>query len=239
MPTPLGGVAGVAWQILAGLQQMGHSIDCYIAGSPEHLAPMSVKLSRVRYVICDPGWRWDRWYSRNQLAAFVSGLAARSLAQRRLAARLLANHRGEPYDVIYQFSSIEVFGLKRHLRELPPLVLHPETHIAGELRSWRVERRLVRKCEPRYRRALVPTILWVRSLRQRRDIRLATAVVCISSVFRSWLIRDYGLDLKRCYVVPNPLNTDFSNDSHDGRDKEPDYVSSSLVASLCERALNR
>jgi glycosyltransferase involved in cell wall biosynthesis len=157
----------------------------------------------------DLGWRWDQWYSRNITTAFLTNLVARGLAQRRLARTLVANHRKRSYDVLYQFSAIEVFGLRRFLKALPPLIIYPETHIAGELRAWRREDTLIRRCEPAYRRTIIPLVLLARAARQRRDIKFATTVVCISDVFGSWINRDYDVDPERCVTIPNPVDLDL------------------------------
>jgi hypothetical protein len=105
-----------------------------------------------------PRWWWLRtqvqsarpriWARSSPRWRRKSGFASRAWGRRRLASLLVQEHRLEPYDVIYQFSTIEVFGLRRHWSQLPPLVIHPETHIAGELRCIRRERHLASLCEP-------------------------------------------------------------------------------------------
>jgi glycosyltransferase involved in cell wall biosynthesis len=209
MPVAHSGVAGVAWLIVKELGAQGHTVDCYVewdaAGTPSEL----LELSGVRITAVETNWQWNRWYSRNQTAAFVTSLAARSLVQRRLAKSLMKRNAQRPYDVIYQFSAIEVFGLRRFLDRLPPLVIHPETHLGGELRSWWQERRLVRRCEPLYRQILIPTVLLIRTARQRRDINSASSVVSISEVFRGWITQDYGTGKGRSVVIPNPVDLAF------------------------------
>jgi hypothetical protein len=48
----------------------------------------------------------------------------------------------------------------------------------------------------------------LRSIIQRRSIRRATLVVCISSVFRDHMVRDYGIPVERTVVVPNPMRSE-------------------------------
>ena len=48
-------------------------------------------------------------------------------------------------------------------------------------------------------------VRFVRALVQRRRIRRASLLVCISSVFRDHLVRDYGFPLQRTTVIPNPV----------------------------------
>jgi len=118
---------------------------------------------------------------------------------------MMEANRRQAYDVVYQFSTIEVFGYRSALQELPPLVVHPQVHIAGELRAWREERPLVATCEPVHRRILVPALLGARARRQSRDIRLANRVIGISTTFAELMSSDYGVDPARIRVVPNPV----------------------------------
>jgi glycosyltransferase involved in cell wall biosynthesis len=121
---------------------------------------------------------------------------------------LLEQHRGRPYDVVYQFSTIEVFGMRRYLAQLPPLTIHPSTHMAGELRWVRRERDLAARCEPFWRRLLVECFLVARMRRQRRDIHLADRVAVISRGFGDQLVRDYGVDPGRLTLIRNPIDLD-------------------------------
>jgi glycosyltransferase involved in cell wall biosynthesis len=214
-PTGGGGVGGVARLILSELVDRGHEIDCYLVGDPRNL-PELPETPRLQVTVAGLWWQWDRWYSRTPKRAFVSGLAARALAQRQLSTRLLAQHRWRPYDLIYQFSNIEMFGIQRHLDELPPIVVHPETHIAGELYWYRAESALRHRCEPRWRSAAIRAVLGIRCRRQRRDIQHADLVVCISESFRRHLTEDYGVAPERTALVPNPIDIGaFPVDLHD------------------------
>jgi glycosyltransferase involved in cell wall biosynthesis len=53
--------------------------------------------------------------------------------------------------------------------------------------------------------ALVSAIMAVRALVQRFSIRHAGLLVCISSVFRDHIVKDYGYPPQRTVVVPNPV----------------------------------
>ncbi len=117
----------------------------------------------------------------------------------------MARHREDPFDLVYQFSSIESFALPQRLRTSVPLVLHPETHSAGELRSLIAERRLGLRCHPPQRFAAVAAIMLMRSFLQRITIGRASLLICISSVFRDHLVRDYRFPSGRTVVVPNPV----------------------------------
>jgi glycosyltransferase involved in cell wall biosynthesis len=219
-PAPGGysGVRGVAAELLLGLSEMGHAIDCFlpaadgqgtvsVAGN-EQVTFGEGNLSfgdGVRFVWGTSRWEWNRWYSRNKVMAFASGIVARGVASLRLRRQVLRRHREQPYDLVYQFSSIETPALPRRLARSVPLVIHPETHIAGELRWLLAERDLALRCQPRPVFAAVAAMLMVRARLQRRSIRRASLVICISSVFRDHLVRDYGVPPEQTVVVPNPM----------------------------------
>jgi len=206
-PEAGGGVAGVGWLILKGLSELGCQVDCYLSGSAEVELPMA-SLPGVRTITLDTGWRYDQWYSRHRVTKTFTGFAARAWGRYHEASLLLEQHPLVHYDVVYQFSTIEVFGLRRHLGSLPPLVIHPETHIAGELRWVRRERRLAARCEPAWRRTAVEALLTFRSKRQARDIHLADRVIAISKKFGQHLVDDYGVSPSVVTVVPNPIDVD-------------------------------
>lgn len=207
-PQPGGGAAGCAWLIVQGLAELGCQIDCYLGGAHEQLPRELSSVPGVRVVNYDTGWRYDRWYSNHRITKVLTGFASRAWGRRRLGSFVVQQHRLHPYDVIYQFSTIEVFGLRPHLGELPPLVMHPSTHMAGELRWVRAERHLAARCEPWWRRRAVEALLTYRARRQRRDIQLATRVAAISRRFGEHLVHDYGVAPRRVDVVPNPIDLD-------------------------------
>src|SRR5579883_598948 len=205
-PIPMegGGVPGVAREILSGLTRLGHQVDCYLAGNPQPLPRQLRDTPNLRAVWAGSRWRWGRWYSRDQLSAFLTGNASRVLGMRRLGRNLVREHCSRPYDVLYQFSTTEIVGFRRQLGKLPPLVLHPETHAAGELRWMRKEAALAARCMPAYRRLPARAVMTLRTHVQRRDIKFAAAVICISNCFRTHLIRDYDVAEERTTVIANP-----------------------------------
>jgi glycosyltransferase involved in cell wall biosynthesis len=86
-----------------------------------------------------------------------------------------------------------------------PLVIHPETHAAGELRALIAERGLALRAQSFHRFAAVASIMLLRSLVQRVRIRRARLLICISGVFREHLVNDYGFPREHTVVVPNPV----------------------------------
>jgi glycosyltransferase involved in cell wall biosynthesis len=222
-PTPGGyaGVRGVAAELLGGLARRGHQIDCFFPAAEDQA---HVKIAgdeqvtfgegnlafgdNVTFVWGTSRWQWNRWYSRGKVSAFASGMLARGVASLRLRREIARRHRQQPYDLVYQFSNIETPGLPASLARAVPLVIHPETHIAGELRWLIAERRLCLRCQPPYIFVIVATIMFFRALAQRHAIRRASLLICISSVFRDHLVHDYGFPVERTVVVPNPVRTD-------------------------------
>ncbi len=207
-----GGVPGVAIDLLHGLASAGHRIDCFVPSRERRLPAKIADLENLTIVWGTSTWRARRWYSRTKPTAFVTSLLAESLASFRLRKEVARRHRHERYDLIYQFANVENLAVPQLLRRDVPLVVHPETSSAGELKFLIKERRLSFRCQPRYVFALAAIVLWLRKRVQRRKIRHARLVVCISSVFRDHLLRDYGLAREATVVVPNPVRSDrFDN----------------------------
>ncbi len=209
-PVPGGdtGVTGVNTELLHGLAALGHRIDCFFPSAGLPLPPELAEDENLEFIWGTNTWKWNRWYSRGKFAAFVSGLLSRGLASVRLRQEIARRHRREPYDLVYQFSTIEAPALPSSLRRTVPLVMHPETHSAGELRWLLAERGLSSRCQPRYMFVAVIVIMSLRTLIQRISIRRARLLVCISSVFRDHLVRDYGYPVEATIVVPNPVRID-------------------------------
>lgn len=207
-PLKGGGVPGCAWLLLETLSRRGCDIDCYAVGPHEELLERFMTLPQVRLVNVDTGWRYGRWYSSHRIAKDLTRLGSRAWGQRRLIHLLLAQHGRQRYDAVYQFSTIETFGMRRYMSSLPPLIVHPQVHMAGELRWVRRERHLAARCEPLWQRILVECLLSGRARRQRRDILLATWVGAISREFGEELGRDYAVDPHRLTLIRNPVDLD-------------------------------
>jgi glycosyltransferase involved in cell wall biosynthesis len=200
-----GGVPGVATELLDGLTGLGHHVDCFLPGSERAVPARLATQERLTFVWGTSQWRWNSWYSRTPVAKFVSGLFARSVASLRVRREVARRHALAPYDVVYQFSSIETLSMPSSMRGRVPLAIQPETHMAGELRALIAERELGARCQPRRELAIVIAVRLVRTLVQRRRIKRASLLVCISSVFRDHLVSDYGFPLQRTTVIPNPV----------------------------------
>jgi glycosyltransferase involved in cell wall biosynthesis len=209
-PVPGGtsGARGVGEELLRGLADLGHKIDCFFPIRGHQLSPALAEHENLSFVWGTSPWKWNRWYSRTKIGAFASGLIARGRASMQLRQEIALRHAQEPYDLVYQFSSIETPALPSSLRRSAPLVIHPETHVAGELRWLIKERRLGLRSQPAYVLIAVATILAVRVVVQRLTIRRASLLVCISAVFRDHLVHDYGFPAADTVVIPNPVRVD-------------------------------
>ena len=215
-PTPNddGGAPYVGTQLLRELARAGAEVDCFLDVGPDQIPAPLLGIEGLRFVLRPTSWKWGSWYNRDPLMGFVSGKLFRLRAQFALAKAVARRHASEPYDVVYQFSQCELGGLRGLRGSLPPIVVHPQTHAAGELRWYKREARLVRGIEPRSRRLLVRTVLTVRTAIQRRDLGQADRIVGISRRFAEHLICDYGIPRERIGIVVNPIDLErFSPDT--------------------------
>ena len=204
----VGGVPGIATDLLHGLAALGHRIDCFFP-SHEHELPAPITgVANLTFVWGTSGWAWGRWYSRTRITAFASSLIARGISSLRLRGVLARRHKADPYDLFYQFSNVENLSIPRRLKGTVPLVVHPGQSSADALRFLIRERRLSFRSRPAYAFAIAATMLWSRMRVQRRQIRSAHLVLCISRVFREHLMRDYGLSVDASAVVANPVRLD-------------------------------
>lgn len=205
-PVEDSGTSYIATQLLRELTAAGVEIDCYAATSEETIHPTLHSLSGLRF-ICEPSrWQRDQWYSRSSLGYHLSLQVMRIMAQARLAKSIVVEHQRRPYDVLYHFSQIELFALRRYRRQLPPIVVHPNAHAAGELRWHRREKTLARKGESLPRFLAVRAMLRFRAVTQRRDLRVIDHVLVPSRIFASELSKDYLVPRSLVHVVPNPID---------------------------------
>jgi glycosyltransferase involved in cell wall biosynthesis len=207
-PTNDAGATYVATQLLRELVRLGVEVDCYLGVRPEELPDVLLGEERLGFVLCPSRWRWDRWYSRTPLLAYFSGMLARLHTQHTLVRRIAKRHADRPYDVVYQFSQPELGGLRRHRAALPPIVVHPATHAAGELTWFKREAALARRSEPLFRRVSARAMLSVRTTVQRRDLARADRVIGVSRRFAEHLAADYGISATRLGFVANPVDLD-------------------------------
>jgi glycosyltransferase involved in cell wall biosynthesis len=234
-PTTHSGVTCAATHSLLALCERGVRIDCFVAATRDEIPAVLRERPEITFVHVESWWRWGRWYSRGPLPSMLSGLLARAMAQWKLAARIVRRHAQDPYDIVYQFSQIELLGLSTLRGRLPPIVLHPGTHAAGELRWHRREAPLARRAgESQAKRALIRTILMLRALLQRRDMRRARLTVALSSAFARHLARDYRLPADALAVVAYPVDLK-RYEAADGRPPAGEPVTALYVSSIAVR----
>jgi glycosyltransferase involved in cell wall biosynthesis len=200
-----GGVPGVAADLLVGLAALGHRIDCYRVGAESALPARVTAAENLTFVWGTSTARRGRWYDRTPLGSFLTGLIRRAIGSLRLRRVLVRRHALDPYDVVYQFSNIEALAMPAALKRTVPLVIHPETHMAGELRSRLSEWRLAVRCQSLRVVVLTALMMSFRSVIQRRRVRGARLLVCISRAFRDQIVGDYRFPIDRTVVIPNPV----------------------------------
>ena len=204
-PADGGGAPGVVADLLEGLTQRGHRIDCFFPSAERELAPRFKELENIEFIWGTAEWRWVTWYNRVSVIAFATGLLARGRASLRLRREVVRRHRRDPYDLIFQNSTIESLAVPADLAREVPLVIRPDTHIAGELRHMVAERRLAFASQPRYVFFTAGAVMSVRVLVQRVRIRRASLLICISRAFRDHLVHDYRFPREATVVIPNPV----------------------------------
>jgi glycosyltransferase involved in cell wall biosynthesis len=141
----------------------------------------------------------------------------------KLAQLLVKNHKRKPYDLVYQFSHIEMHALKKYKRRLPPIVLHPSVHAAGELQWHRKEEHLSRLSESWAARRAVRLLLLIRSHVQKKHIQAADYIISKSRNFAAEMARDYGLKPEKVpCIIRNPIDTETFKPDSAGMAKRPD-----------------
>lgn len=209
-PTPSseGGAPYVGTQLLRELARAGAEVDCFLDVTPDEIPLVLREQPGLRFILRPTAWRWGRWYNRTPIFALLSGSVFRLRAQWMLAHSIAQRHAERPYDVVYQFSQSELGGLKGLRDALPPIVVHPSTHAAGELAWFKREAALGRRCEPLARRLVARAMLTLRAAVQRRQVPQADRVLGVSRRFTEHLAADYRIPARQLGVVVNPIDVD-------------------------------
>lgn len=205
---PVGGGGGVPAMGMLMLREMirqGVEVDLYVLVHGSEPLPVEAAPG-LRIIARRSRWRWNRWYSSTKATALFSGLATRSIGSVLLSIRLLREHRRAPYDAVYQLSQTELFLLGRVGRQAPPIVVHPCTHAAGELRWHRAERTYALRSERRGVHLLMRTWLAARRALQPRELARADLVLGLSERFNQLVHEDYGVPADKLRVVRTPVD---------------------------------
>jgi glycosyltransferase involved in cell wall biosynthesis len=200
-----GGVPAMGTLLLEHVLGQGIEVDFFTSSRREAL-PVSLQgFSNLEVVTAENSWRWGRWYSRTPFISFLSGTYSRAQVQKRLATMLIERNHTKPYDCVFQFSIAELFKLGRHLEQLPPVVVYPCVHAAGELRWHRRESAYARRSESLPMHYLVRLFLRYRTWLQRGQYRKPAMLVGMSRRFNQLVAADYGVDASAMGVMYHPI----------------------------------
>jgi glycosyltransferase involved in cell wall biosynthesis len=191
------GVSGLGVFLLEGILRHGVQVDYYC---PERLQ----KTANLTFIDTPRLWEWGKWYSRNSFLAFLSGTVARTRAYNRLCNKLIQNHAQDPYDCVFQFSQTELFKLGQNLHKLPPVVVYPCSHAAGELRWHRRESAYALKSEHFLVHYITRGYYIYRSRIQKRQADKPALIIGPSWRFNKLMAADYNIPPERQAVIYHP-----------------------------------
>lgn len=200
-----GGVPGMGLLMLRELLRQGVEVDVYLPKYAFEDSPIE-PTPGLRLIEQRSGWSWGRWYSRTPIRALFSGLVDRTRNNVLLSVRLLREHRRRPYDAVYQLSTTELFLLGRVGRRAPPIVVHPCTHAAGELRWHRAEQDYALEVENPLIHALARALLTLRARLQPTELTKADLVLGLSDRFNEHIHEDYGVPWDKLRTVRTPVD---------------------------------
>ena len=199
-----GGVPSLGTFLLNGVLKQGVEIDFYTAF--EHEIPDRLRQYKNFNVISVPSqWDWGKWYSKNAFTSFLSNSIARTRAYNKLSELVVANHAVNPYDFIFQLSQTELFDLGRNLHRLPPIIVYPCVHAAGELYWHRKESRYALQVESLWMHYTIRAVLSYRAWVQKREVKKPTLIIGMSQRFNNLTAVDYDIDPQRQAVLHNPI----------------------------------
>ncbi|MFM2430284.1 MAG: hypothetical protein RLZZ511_1497 [Cyanobacteriota bacterium] len=132
-------------------------------------------------------------------------MLARVSSYQKQCDKLLYNHRQHSYDCILQVSQTELFKLGKHLKELPPLIVYPCVHAAGELYWHQKESRYALQSENLFQHYLTRYYLIYRAWVQRKELSKPKLVIGMSQRFNDLVSRDYKISPTRQAVLHNPI----------------------------------
>jgi glycosyltransferase involved in cell wall biosynthesis len=206
--------------MLKELLRQGVEVDLYLA--TDRTVPVPIEeMPRLRIIMHRSQWQWGKWYSRTKARALFTSLASRSVSSVLLSIRLLIENRRNPYDAVFQLSQTELFLLGRVGRLAPPIVVHPCSHAAGELRWHRREQAYALKSERRSAHFVMRVWLMLRSSIQRKELARADLVVGPSQRFCDLVHEDYGVPREKLRVLRHPVDLERFSPNGAERHSEP------------------
>ncbi len=198
-----GGVGGLGSMLMEAVLKKGVLIDYY--GDEAYVSDNLKKNSNLTIISTQPNWSWNRWYSKAPFTAFLTGTYARAQSYQKQCDKLIERNRASRYDCIFQFSQTELFKLANHIDELPPLVLYPCVHAAGELYWHQKESQYALKSESFILHYITRAYLHYRSFIQKRSMRKPAIVIGMSERFNRLISVDYEIDPSRQAVLHQPV----------------------------------
>jgi glycosyltransferase involved in cell wall biosynthesis len=205
--------------MLEELLRQGVEVDVYMPRYAFTEPPLPAGTPGLRLIERRSRWNWGKWYSRSKPGALFSGLASRTWSSIVLNARLLAEHRRRRYDAVYQLSTTELFLLGALKRFSPPIVVHPCTHAAGELRWQRAEQAYALQSERWLVHYLMRGLSRLRAREQPKALARADLVLGLSERFNELLREDYGVPSEKLAVVRTPVDLErFTPDGPPAQD---------------------
>lgn len=202
-----GGVPGMGALLLEGILDQGVDVDLYTTDTMTDLARSVRDRPNLRLIRTDMNWQWGRWYSRKPYRAFVSGTIARTKAYGRLCDLLIEHNSRQRYDCIFQLSQTELFKLGRMSAQLPPIIVYPCVHSAGELRWHRRESAYALQSEGTALHYLTRMVLVYRSARQKREVQKPAMIIGMSRRFNELTAQDYDIDPAQQAVLYHPIRS--------------------------------
>lgn len=191
--------------LLRGVLDKGATVHFYSDFTREKL-PAEIREDPNLHLVHTPSpWRWNQWYSNTAMSAFVTGNVSRMRVYNKAVDKLVRNHAVEPYDAVFQLSQPELLKMGRLINSVPPLVIYPCSHAAGELRWHRKEAQLGVESEGLLKHYAARVMLKVRARRQRRDLRLPQVIAGPSGIFNRLVQEDYDLPAEKFEVLRHPI----------------------------------
>jgi glycosyltransferase involved in cell wall biosynthesis len=220
----------MATVLTTALADRGHRLTLFTTSAAAALPDRVASHDGIDLVEIPSGWEYDRWYSRTDTLKHLSGGLSHLASATRTARALSAAHERTPFDLVYQFGTVEPIAPVLAGRARPPLVVHPEVHAWGELRwLWR-ERALSGQFEGRAKRAAVAAALTGRSALQATLARRVDCFVAPADVFADLMAADYRLPRDRFVTAPNVIDLERFRPPPEGTPRTREVVMVARVA---------
>lgn len=198
-----GGVGSLGTMLMEAVLQKGVVVDFY--GDDVDVSDDLKSNTNLTIISTPPTWSWNKWYSKNPFMAFLTGTYARVNAYNRQCDKLMHNHRESKYDCVFQLSQTELFKLEKHVNELPPIVIYPCVHAAGELFWHQKESQYALQSESFVQHYITRAYLYYRSFVQKQSMRKPSIVIGMSERFNRLIATDYDISPTRQAVLYQPV----------------------------------